>query len=273
MLHWGEKRQPWRGLMAEGNPADLVDMETLLPNDYEEERDRVLSPAELRELAEIFARATADYNAAPDGTKYQVIRPLKRESELALWICLGTLCRIGELLMAEWKHVDMVTGTWFIPKANVKGRRKKKQDHYVFLSDFVRRQFVELQRITGQSAWLFPARDNKTHVCVKTISKQVGDRQTRFKQCGKPLAHRRQSDALVLADGVNGKWTPHDMRRTGATMMQQLGIPLEIIDRCQNHVLAGSKVRRHYLHHDYQQEKTEAWNRLGNKIVSILESA
>jgi integrase len=272
MLHWGEKRQPWRGLLTEGNPADLVDMETLLPHDYEEERDRVLSPAELRELAEIFARTMAEYEAAPDGAKYQATRPLKRESELALWICLGTLCRIGELLMAEWKQVDLATGTWFIPKANIKGRRKKKQDHYVFLSDFARRQFVELRKITGMSAWLFPARNNKTHVCVKTISKQVGDRQTRFKQCGKPLAHRCQDDTLVLADGVNGKWTPHDMRRTGATMMQQLGIPLDIIDRCQNHILAGSKVRRHYLHHDYQQEKTEAWNNLGNEIVSILES-
>jgi hypothetical protein len=55
-------------------------------------------------------------------------------------------------------------------------------------------------------------------------------------------------------------------------MMQQLGIPLDIIDRCQNHVLAGSKVRRHYLHHDYRDEKTVAWNKLGNKIGSILES-
>ena len=44
------------------------------------------------------------------------------------------------------------------------------------------------------------------------------------------------------------------MRRTGATMMQGLGITLEIIDRCQNHLLGGSEVRRHYLHHDYAKE-------------------
>jgi integrase len=77
---------------------------------------------------------------------------------------------------------------------------------------------------------------------------------------------------LVLASGTNGKWTPHDLRRTGATMMQQMGISLDIIDRCQNHVLAGSKVRRHYLHHDYQEEKTEAWNKLGKMIEGILET-
>lgn len=53
-------------------------------------------------------------------------------------------------------------------------------------------------------------------------------------------------------------------------MMQELGVTLEIIDRCQNHLLGGSKVRRHYLHHDYAKEKTEAWRLLGEKLEMIL---
>jgi integrase len=61
------------------------------------------------------------------------------------------------------------------------------------------------------------------------------------------------------------------MRRTGATMMQGLGIPLDIIDRCQNHVMKG-KVRRHYLHHDYAKEKAEAWRLLGDRIEAILST-
>ncbi len=63
------------------------------------------------------------------------------------------------------------------------------------------------------------------------------------------------------------------MRRTGATMMQELGITLEIIDRCQNHLLGGSKVRRHYLHHDYAEEKTLAWSQLGRRLENILNSS
>lgn len=273
MLHWGEKRQPWRGLMVNGNPADLVEIGKLLPSDYEEERDRVLSPAELRELAGMFDHLRESYDAAPTGTKYDAVRPMKRETELALWICLGTLCRIGELLQAEWKHVDLQAGTWFIPKANVKGRGKKKQDHHVFLSNFTKRQFAELQERTGHSPWLFPASnkpDVQTHVCLKSVSKQVGDRQERFKNRSGPLARRRHDNTLVLADGVNGEWTPHDMRRTGATMMQQLGVSLDIIDRCQNHVLGGSRVRRHYLHHDYKDEKSAAWNKLGERLEAIM---
>lgn len=48
MLRWAEKRQPWRTLMADGNPADLVDVATLLDSDYQEERERVLSAEEIR---------------------------------------------------------------------------------------------------------------------------------------------------------------------------------------------------------------------------------
>ncbi len=53
-------------------------------------------------------------------------------------------------------------------------------------------------------------------------------------------------------------------------MMQALGVSLDVIDKCQNHIIAGSKVRRHYLHYDYAKEKREAWNRLGQKIERIL---
>lgn len=53
-------------------------------------------------------------------------------------------------------------------------------------------------------------------------------------------------------------------------MMQSMGIALETIDRCQNHVLQGSKVRRHYLHDEYADEKADAWLQLGERLDSIL---
>jgi integrase len=104
------------------------------------------------------------------------------------------------------------------------------------------------------------------------VSKQVGDRQVRFKK-RKPLKNRRHDDSLVLSNGKNGEWTLHDLRRTGATMMQQLGVSPDVIDRCQNHVLAGSRVRRAYLHYDYAAEKRDAWERLGERIEALLENA
>ena len=272
MFSWAEKRKPWRPLLIDGNPAVLIRIETIVPQDYDltNTRSRTLKPAEIRELQTIFERMDAAYQAATD--RRAAARPLQPETRIALWICLSTACRIGELLLAEWKHVDFDRAIWFIPVENVKGARGKKQEHRLHLSRFALKQFKALQVLTGKQRWCFPSRDGELHLDLKTISKQVGDRQQRFKERVK-LKRRCHDDSLVLGGGANGEWTPHDLRRTAATMMQALGVSPDVIDRCQNHVLAGSKVRRHYLTHEYAAETREAWTKLGAEIETILRRA
>ena len=85
-----------------------------------------------------------------------------------------------------------------------------------------------------------------------------------------PPKNRRSDNTLVLVGGKNDAWTPHDLRRTGATMMQALGISLELIDRCQNHVLPSRKVRRHYMLHDYADGKRAAWMALGERLMEVM---
>lgn len=269
MFRWAEKRQPWRRLLQDGNPAELVEIAKIVDPDYDLSniRSRVLNDDEIRELRDRFAEMAREYEAAPD--KRRAVRPVEPETQAALWLCLSTLCRIGELLMTEWRHVDFEAGTWFVPKENVKGSRGKKRDHFVYLSPVALRQFRALQALTGKTRWCFPGRDGESHVDVKSVSKQVGDRQHRFKQ-RKALRNRRNDNSLVLSGGENGEWTPHDLRRTGATMMQALGVMPDVIDRCQNHVLAGSRVRRHYLKHDYADETKQAWAKLGAAIEAAL---
>ncbi|MRW85423.1 hypothetical protein GJ698_15160 [Pseudoduganella sp. FT26W] len=53
-------------------------------------------------------------------------------------------------------------------------------------------------------------------------------------------------------------------------MQQQLGVSLDIIDRCQNHVLQGCKVRQHYIYHDYAIEKRRAWAAIGARLKVLL---
>ncbi|MGH8787736.1 MAG: tyrosine-type recombinase/integrase [Cupriavidus necator] len=268
MYRWAIKRQPWKALLVDGNPAELVETKQVVPTGYEPViRERILQPAEIRELRNVFATTQKQYEKADN--RRSADRPLQHETQLALWLCLGTACRIGELLMARWEHVDLDAGTWFVPRENTKTR----VDWQVYLSDFALRHFKALHEITGtgddKSEWCFPARHQKGHINVKTVSKQVGDRQMQFKN-RKPLKNRRNDDTLVLSNGENGEWTPHDLRRTAATTMQSLGVSLDVIDRCQNHVMPGSKVRRHYMHHDYADEKRDAWCKLGMRIDAIL---
>jgi integrase len=267
LFRWAEKRKPWRALMIEGNPAALVDLKLVVPQHYAPTiRDRVLCADEIRELRDIFDRMQSDYASASD--RRVADRPVLRETQLAMWLCLSTACRIGELLKARWENVNLDTGIWFVPREDT----KTKVEWEVFLSAFALRRFKALHALTGESEWCFPASNREGAINGKTVSKQIGDRQMRFKN-RKPLQRRRHDNTLVLANGKRGEWTPHDLRRTASTMMQQLGVLPDVIDRCQNHVMPGSKVRRHYLHYDFADEKREAWERLGEKLDAILRTA
>ncbi len=268
MFRWAIKRQPWRSLLVEnGNPAELVEVKQIVPKGYEPGiRERILSPAEIRELRSIFDAMGTAYDAAPN--KRIADRPVQAETQLAMWICLGTGCRIGELVKSQWKNVDLKKATWFVPRETT----KTHVDWQVYLSDFALRHFKALHELTGENEWCFPAQQKEGPLDSKTISKQIGDRQMRFKRRN-PLKHRRHDDTLMLSDGENGEWTAHDLRRTAATMMQAMRVSPDVIDRCQNHVLPGSKVRRHYLHHDYAEEKLEAWRILGERLDLILSAS
>jgi integrase len=265
MFTWAEKRKPWRTLMADGNPAALVEINKILPADFTKIRERVVTIEELKKLKAAFDTITYDYGVAEQ--KYSVERPLKKEVQHAMWLCLSTLCRIGELLMSEWVHIDFEKRTWFIPAANTKkvGRRKQT-DHLVYLSDFALFHFKELKDLTGDTNWVFPATYKVGHVCVKSASKQIGDRQVKFKKRTKKHQFRVENNSLVVGDV---EWTPHDLRTTGATMMQQLDVPREIINLCQHHAI-GSQLDRHYLFHEFKDKQRDAWERLGKKLNEIL---
>ncbi|MES2260555.1 MAG: tyrosine-type recombinase/integrase [Pseudomonadota bacterium] len=272
MFAWGRKRQPWRKLLVEGDPMELIEIEKIVAPDYDMAtfRDRVLSDAEITELHDILLRRQAEYDAAPN--KRVVPQPLEPMTQCAIWIMLSTLTRVGETSMARWEHVNLEAGEWFIPKANVKGNFS---DLTIYFSAFTLEQFKRLDTLTGHTAWCFPSRNEDSHIDVKSFTKQIGDRQSMFRRNKDgtpraPLKNRVHDNTLMLAGGATGPWTSHDLRRTGATIMQRLGVTLEVIDRCQNHVLGGSKVRRHYLHHDYANEKREAWSLLGKYLSTLI---
>ncbi|MEI8168309.1 MAG: tyrosine-type recombinase/integrase [Rhodoferax sp.] len=272
LFNWAQRRPPYRKLLAEGNPMDLIEIKNILPEDFDPNaaRERILSSNDIRELRSVFTTMASTYEATPAGKKYGVSRPLKKENQIALWICLSTMCRIGELLMTQWKDVDLKDGIWFVPKENVKGSRGKKKSQTVALSSFALAQFKELHTLTGSTPFCFPNAKRENHVDLKSISKIVGDCQVMFKKQKKPIKGRRNDNSLVLNGGVEGNWTPHDLRRTGSTMLQSLGEDTDMIDRCQNHVIDEPKIRKHYMHYKYFNQKKQIWAQLGFAIENIF---
>ena len=234
-------------MLVDGNPADLVNPKQVVQPDYDMvgERDRVLSGEEIIELNTRLRQAWTEHSAAVD--KRSGPRPLAVETELVLWIMLSTCCRIGELAAARWENLNLEAGEWLVPSGDTKTRRG---DWLVLLSPFATRQFRALHGRTGHTAWCLPNADGSDHVAGKSISKQIGDRQFRFKKRSQ-LARRRNDNTLVLGDCA---WTPHDLRRTGSTLMQALGVKDHIRERCLNHVVGG-KIARVYGRYDYAAEK------------------
>ncbi|MFH1495675.1 MAG: tyrosine-type recombinase/integrase [Pseudomonadota bacterium] len=240
MFNYAIKRE-----LIEHNPTALLKRDDF---GKKVERDRILSDAEIR----ILPGKLVDAHMAESSTA-------------AIWIMLSTCCRVGEISRAEWKDVDLVAGTWRIPPENAKNAKT----HTIYLSPFAVRRFEALKALAEGSTWVLPARwENKegqrVHVCVKSLAKQIGDRQRGDKP---PMACRSLNiNALELP---GGKWTPHDLRRTGATTMGALGVRPDVIEKCLNHV-EQNKVVRIYQRQELKAEQAEAWRLLGERLELLM---
>lgn len=183
---------------------------------------------------------------------------LNNTTELALKIQLATACRVGEVLIAEWSHVCLDSGEWRIPSEN----SKTGAELIVYLSTYARGLFKRLHDLSGYQKWIFPNRSETGHSDTKSITKQVRDRQR-----GGQIAGRSSTpDALILAGGT---WTPHDLRRTAASTMQDLRINPYTIERCLNH--AAEKMAKTYVPNNPEIEMYQAWQSLG-EVLEICDS-
>lgn len=207
------------------------------------ERDRVLSEAELIAL----------FQALP-------VSGLAQASRLALLIQLGTVARIGEVLGASWADVDMTRRTWTLPTS------KNGKAHTIHLNDFAYAQFEALHQSTGVSPWCFPAHRTNGAVCQKTVTKQVADRQRN----APPMQGRTKDTTSLMLSG--GDWRPHDLRRTGATLMAELGVLPDVVERCLNHT-EENKMKRIYQRAQYETPMREAWALLGERLALLQAKA
>jgi integrase len=212
-----------------------------IANKGQGERDRVLSESELIEL----------FKKLPDSG-------LQQTSICAILIQISTLTRIGEILAASWCDIDFARRRWTLP--DTKNGRK----HTVHLNDLALQQFQTLRQLTGLSVWVFPNLQLTGPVDSRAVSKQVCDRQRG--DAGAFPGRSKQTDSLRLQ---GGNWRPHDLRRTGATMLAELGAMPEVIERCLNHT-EPSKIRKIYQRAQYEGPMRDAWNLLGERLKLLM---
>lgn len=86
------------------------------------------------------------------------------------------------------------------------------------------------------------------------------------------MSRRAKIERAVSLLLPRGKWTPHDLRRTGATQMVASGILPEVAERCLNHT-EQDRVKRTYQRHSYEVEMKAAWQLLGEKLQQFVSNA
>jgi integrase len=131
------------------------------------------------------------------------------------------------------------------------------------LSPFVRKQLKRLKSLNPKSEWLFPAKHNGGAVDKKSITKQITHRQR-----GKLVKGR--SPAVTSLRLPGGHWHIHDLRRTGATLMQNCGVPPHVIEAVLNHT-EPNRMKRIYQQHKYEKEMREAWLLLGAYLDKLMK--
>jgi integrase len=157
-----------------------------------------------------------------------------------LRLILLTAARRGEVTAARWRDIDFPAGTWTLPQT------KNGQKHVVPLS----RQAIALLR-SLQPTEVDPG------AYVFTINGEALD------------DWEGATQRLQTASGTSG-WHRHDLRRTAATMLGELGVVPEIVEAALNHVTIRSHLATIYNKSRYRPEVAAALQRLADALDGIV---
>jgi integrase len=174
---------------------------------------------------------------------------LNFEVRTALKLILVTAQRPGEVTLAAREEFDLQRRTWMIPAE----RSKNDKPHEVPLSDLALTLLRRLHRRFGDTPYILPSRCWRQRqgapITVRALSQGLRDNEARF-----GIPH----------------FTPHDLRRTAASLMTAAGIPRLHVEKVLNHTI--DDVAEIYDRHDYAREKRVALSRLGESLAKILFS-
>ena len=179
------------------------------------------------------------------------------EIRRALRLILLTGQRPGEVIGMHSAEID---GSWWTIPVE---RSKNKKAHRVFLTD------TALDLIGEKDGFVFESPRGGQPIAVNALA-HVVRRNTAVPVTGakgKPLFTADGKPAVKNLLGV-ADFTPHDLRRTAATFMSQLGMLDEVIDAVLNHTKQG--IIRTYNLNRYDREKQQALESWERKLQQII---
>lgn len=173
-----------------------------------------------------------------------VLTESSRPYAKCLKLILLTLTRREEAAAARWRDVDFTAAQWVVPVT------KNKTVHVVPLS----RQAVDLL------ADIKPENPDPLDLVFAT---STGNRLANFD---------KETRTIQKASNTAG-WTRHDLRRTGATLLGEMGEVPSIIEASLNHAAVHSQLATIYNKSRYRPQVALALQRLADALDGIEAGA
>ena len=234
--------------LVPGNPTPRK------PLHREQPRQRVLTSAELRAL-------------------WQATEALGVLTRGAWRLVLLTAQRPGEVMAMKWADLVIEGGaTWWRLAAE---KTKTGRAHRVFVSRQALAEVEALRPITGATPFVFASLNDPGKLREKRGTRAAGVQPLAWLSQSSPRLRRRVAAELVRQAADAGtpapeveRFTPHDCRRTAATMMGAAGVRPDVVDRVLNH--APGKITRTYNTASYEAEVRQALTVLGEAVARAV---
>jgi integrase len=170
-----------------------------------------------------------------------VLRASERPYGRSMLLMLLTACRREEAGAARWRDVDFDASTWTIPET------KNGKKHVVPLS----------RQAAGLLAGMKPNGAKPEDLIFSTTG---GLRLANWDKGTQPLQTASKTEG----------WTRHDLRRTAATLMGELGEQPHVIEAALNHAAVHSQLAATYNQARYRPEVETALQRLADALDGIV---
>ncbi|MBU7588485.1 MAG: tyrosine-type recombinase/integrase [Sphingopyxis terrae] len=197
-------------------------------------KDRSLSPAEIRVLFKAIERV-----------------PTLPTIRLGMKFFLQSMVRKSELQDAVWDEVDFENAVWSIPAE----RMKRSRPHNVYLSTQMLDILIALKTCAGNSRYLLPSR----YDADAPMSRATFNRVTYS------VVQQAEKDGLPLA-----AFTIHDLRRTGSTLLNELGFNSDWVEKCLAHE-DGRSSRGVYNKAEYEHQRRHMMQEWSNCIDAWID--
>jgi len=157
----------------------------------------------------------------------------------AMRFMLLTLARREEVAGALWRDIDLEAAIWILPNT------KNGRPHKLPLSH----QAIALLRQHGPG--------------------EAGDLVFTTAAGGRLSNWDRETKVIQADSGTTG-WTRHDLRRTGATMLGEMGIEPHIIEAALNHTEVHSRLASTYNRARYLPAVATALQQLADALDNLV---